>query len=125
MKKTLIFILLLLSCLFLAPRSYALDDIDFEELFDNHQSVMLIIHPITGDIYYANQAAADYYGYDIETLLSMTIDQINTLTPEEVAKERLKALEEERNFFINYLCSWRILSYQNFTDIRFASPLLR
>ncbi len=100
MKKTLIFILLLLSCLFLAPRSYAIDDIDFEELFDNHQSVMLIIHPITGDIYYANQAAADFYGYDIETLLSMTIDQINTLTPEEVAKERLKALEEERNFFI-------------------------
>lgn len=101
MKKFFLFILISLISLQLSLLSLsATEDIDYEELFANHQSVMLIIDPITGDIFYANQAAADFYGYSLDTLLSMNIDEINTLTPEEVAEERLKALEEERNFFI-------------------------
>lgn len=100
LKKVIMILLLALSILFFAPQTYAAEDIDFEEIFSQHKSVMLIIHPITGDIYYANQAAADFYGYPLEVLLNMTIDQINILTPEEIAAERLKALEEERNFFI-------------------------
>ncbi|AUD63761.1 hypothetical protein BK010_09215 [Tenericutes bacterium MO-XQ] len=100
MKKVLVTILLLISFLQIGFTIYAIDDIDYEELFDNHQSIMLIINPINGDIYYANQAAVDFYGYPLETLLEMNIDQINTLTPEEIAEERLKALAEERNFFI-------------------------
>lgn len=100
MKKTLIVILLLLSFLQVGLKTYAIDDIDYENLFDNHQSIMLIIHPLTGDIYYANQAAVDFYGYPMETLLSMSIDDINTLSAQEVSEERQRALEEERNFFI-------------------------
>ena len=100
MKKTLIVILLLFSFLQVGFKTYAIDDIDYENLFDNHQSIMLIIHPLTGDIYYANQAAIDFYGYPMETLLAMNIDDINTLSAQEVSEERQRALEEERNFFI-------------------------
>ena len=75
-------------------------EIDFEDLFDNHQSVMLIIHPVTGDIYYANQAAVEFYGYPKDQLIGMNIDNINMLTPEEVAAERQRAANEERNFFV-------------------------
>jgi diguanylate cyclase (GGDEF)-like protein/PAS domain S-box-containing protein/putative nucleotidyltransferase with HDIG domain len=100
MKKVLLLLLLVLIFVQTVPSIKAVENMDFEDLFTNHQSVMLIIHPITGDIYYANQAAADFYGFPLEILLEMNINQINTLTPEEVAVERLKALEEERNFFI-------------------------
>ena len=96
----MILVILIFSIFLIIPKTYAAEDIDFEGIFNQHKSVMLIIHPITGDIYYANQAAADFYGYYLETLLMMNINQINTLSPDEVAAERLKALEEERNFFI-------------------------
>jgi diguanylate cyclase (GGDEF)-like protein/PAS domain S-box-containing protein len=100
MKKILIVVLSLIAFSSIIFRAHAIENIDYENLFDNHQSIMLIINPMTGDIYYANNAAVDFYGYPLETLLEMNIDQINTLTPEEVAEERLRALEEERNFFI-------------------------
>lgn len=61
---------------------------------------MLIIHPQTGVIYYANQAASDFYGYPLDDLIGMNIDNINMLTPDEVAAERLRAANEERNFFV-------------------------
>lgn len=100
MKKILMFILFLISFSLTNFKAQAHENIDYETLFDNHQSIMLIIEPNTGDIYYANQAAVDFYGYSLETLLSMSINQINTLSPEEVAAERIRALDEERNFFI-------------------------
>lgn len=101
MKKILSLLILLVSMV-TAPLTVSAtpDDVDFKELFDNHQSIMLIIHPITGVIYYANPAAASFYGYSLDTLISMNISNINTLSPEEVAAERLRALNEERDFFI-------------------------
>jgi len=100
MKKIVIGIMLFMFAIIYIPKTYAITEIDYEDLFNNHQTVMLIIHPITGEIFYANQAAADFYGYTIVQLLDMNINQINTLSPDEIAIERLKALEEERNFFI-------------------------
>ncbi|MCF7925420.1 MAG: diguanylate cyclase [Candidatus Izimaplasma sp.] len=61
---------------------------------------MLIIHPATGEIHYANQAALNFYGYSEGELIGMNINQINTLSSEEVEEERLRAKSEERNFFI-------------------------
>ena len=100
MKKLLSIVILSFILLLYSPKIFAAEDIDYEELFNNHQTVMMIIHPDSGIIYYANQAAADFYGYSLEDLMGMNINLINTLTPEEVAAERLKALEEERNFFV-------------------------
>ena len=100
MKKLLFIFMTIISTTLFSAKVLAADYIDYEDLFDNHKSVMLIIEPISGEIYYANKAAADFYGYSIEELLEMNIDQINLLSPEEIAAERINALEEDRNFFI-------------------------
>ena len=72
---------------------------DFFRLFENHGSVMLIIDGESGAILHANQAAMDFYGYGEKQILAMNIRDINTLTEEEVARERQAALREDRNFF--------------------------
>lgn len=74
--------------------------LDYEEMFNNHGAIMLIIETDTGKILQANTAAVDFYGYSRETLESMTIQEINQLSPEEVKAERKKAAAEKRNFFI-------------------------
>ncbi len=72
----------------------------FLEAFKQHNSVMLLINPKSGQISQANSAAAEFYGYTISQLESMTIQQINTLTPDQVLAERELAVKEGRNFFI-------------------------
>ncbi len=100
MKKKGMVIGLFLLCLFgFTPNVQANEAIDFEMLFEEHQSVMLIIHPETGEIYYANQAAIDFYGYG-QTLIGMNINVINVLSDDDIARERQNALEEDRNFFV-------------------------
>lgn len=71
--------------------------IDFQSLFNSHQSIMLIIRVDSGEIIFANDAAVKFYGYP--NITSMSIDQINTLSPEEIYNERQLAFREERNFF--------------------------
>ncbi len=72
----------------------------FHIIFEKNSTVMLLIDPDTGSILDANQAAVDFYGYTRKKLCSMTIQEINILQPEELAKEHNKALSEERNYFI-------------------------
>ena len=69
------------------------------EMFERHAAIKLLMDADTGQIVDANPAACRYYGYSREQLVSMTIQQINTLSPEEVAAERQRALREERNYF--------------------------
>ncbi|MBS3985568.1 MAG: PAS domain S-box protein [Selenomonadales bacterium] len=78
----------------------ATPNLDFFGLFNNHGSVMLVIDAETGTIAFANQAAHAFYGFPGVELVGMNINQINTLSPEEVARERQAAAREERNFFI-------------------------
>ena len=73
---------------------------DFHEMFDAHGSIMLLIDLQTGDIEYANEAAAIFYGYTIAELTAMKISEINTLDAESTAAEMELATEEERNSFI-------------------------
>jgi diguanylate cyclase (GGDEF)-like protein/PAS domain S-box-containing protein len=82
-----------------SPPAKALD-IDFLRLFNEHGTVMLIIDSETGKIVFANEAAQNFYGHPEEKLESMTIQEINTLTPTEVAQERQRAAREERNHFL-------------------------
>ncbi len=72
----------------------------FRMMFENHDAVMLLINPLTGDIIDANNAAARFYGYDSTTLKTKNISDINALNPEQIKAERLSALHEERNTFI-------------------------
>ena len=72
----------------------------FRQMFENNASILLLIEPESGAIVDANAAAAGFYGYSIEQLRSMRIDEINTLPPSEVAAERARAVQQARNYFI-------------------------
>ncbi len=50
----------------------------FRTLFERHQAIMLLVNPTTGDILNANQAAADFYGYDRPLLRQMQLAQLRT-----------------------------------------------
>jgi PAS domain S-box-containing protein len=71
----------------------------FRNLFENHAAVKLIIDPDTGDIIDANASATEFYGWTREQLRRMRIQDINTLSPEEVKQEMEKARARERIHF--------------------------
>ncbi|WP_341503195.1 EAL domain-containing protein [Gallaecimonas sp. GXIMD4217] len=95
--------LLLLPCLlsaWLATPSALARGPSFDELFHGQDVVMLLIDPDSGAIADANPAAARFYGYSQDQLRSMTIQDINTLTPEQTARERQRAAREGRSYFL-------------------------
>ncbi len=71
----------------------------YRQMFENNRAIQLLIDPETGRIIQANQAAANFYGYDTETLASMRISDINTLSEAEVHAEMRYAVTQERTFF--------------------------
>ncbi|HAS73732.1 MAG TPA: hypothetical protein DCS67_06270 [Clostridiales bacterium UBA8960] len=75
------------------------EPINIENIFENIGSVMLIIDPINGDIINANRAAAQFYGYSVDELTQMKIQQINNLTPGEIQIEMTRAITQERTYF--------------------------
>jgi PAS domain S-box-containing protein len=72
----------------------------FKNMFERHGSIMLLIEPESGLIIDANEASASYYGYTKSKLLTMRIDEINVLPPEQVKAERELALHEKRKYFV-------------------------
>ena len=68
----------------------------FRNLFEQHAAVKLIIDPANGNIIDANAAAAEFYGWTREQLMQMRIQDINTLSPEEVKQEMEKVRAQER-----------------------------
>ena len=56
----------------------------YQAMFDTNNAIKLLLDPVTGQIVDVNQAAVLFYGYDRPTLLSMQLDQINTLTLPEI-----------------------------------------
>lgn len=69
------------------------------DIFAGHGSPMLFIDQESGEILYANDAAAEFYGYSKEELAEINIAGINVLSPEETEEEMAAAVREERNFF--------------------------
>lgn len=58
----------------------------FRQLFQEHPTPRLLIHPTDGGrIVDANRAAADFYGYDRETLCAMSIYGLNSANRPEVS----------------------------------------
>lgn len=98
-KGKLPLVILIASVLTIACFSSEQISLDYS-FFQDHGTIMLIIDPVSGAIYDANDAAVDFYGYSHEELVSRTIQQVNTLTPSQVEQERLAAFREERNYFI-------------------------
>lgn len=72
----------------------------FDEFFHQQRIPMLLIEPESGQIVTANPAASQFYGYPKEALQQRQIQQLNTLTEQQVAEEMERALREGRNHFI-------------------------
>ncbi len=89
--------------LFFIPASMAVvmarNDL-LSSLFHKHTAIMLFVDPKNGEIVDANQAASDFYGYPLETLRKMGVQQLNVLPPKDVAAERERAQAEARNYFV-------------------------
>lgn len=99
--KKIIWILTLVIAFISSCPSFAISQQDeVNALVQNHGSIMLLIDSDTGMILDGNKAAEDFYGYPLDILRIMNIDQINVLSPEEVKAERDLALKEKRNYFI-------------------------
>jgi PAS domain S-box-containing protein len=79
-----------------APHDRAL----FRSMFERHDAVMLLIDAASGAIVDANPAADLFYGFGEGGLKGRSIEDVNTLPPEEVARERAAAAAEERNYFV-------------------------
>ena len=71
----------------------------FRNLFQNHSAAKLIIDPDTGNIVEANRSAERFYGWSVEQLKEMRIQDINTLSGEQVKAEMEKARLLERTYF--------------------------
>lgn len=72
----------------------------FRKLFKSHSAVMLLLDPDTGNIIDANESAATFYGWSIEKLCRMRIQQITSVSAEEAIKNMEKARNSEQNQFI-------------------------
>ena len=70
----------------------------FRKLFEGHSSVMLVIDEI-GNIIDANPSAAEFYGWSIERLCQMHINNITTKSPEKVMSDLLKFRTSKLNRF--------------------------
>ncbi|MEE9934433.1 MAG: PAS domain S-box protein, partial [Deltaproteobacteria bacterium] len=71
----------------------------FRNLFMHHEAVKLILDPETGSIIDANDAAAKFYGWPREKLLTMKIFEINTLSEAEIRTGLQTVKDQERTRF--------------------------
>jgi diguanylate cyclase (GGDEF)-like protein/PAS domain S-box-containing protein len=73
----------------------------YRALFENNHAVMLLVDPKTGRIVDANPAAADFYGYPLETLRGMALADINAQDETSIFKEMVDSRREKRAYFIH------------------------
>ncbi|MBU4540973.1 MAG: diguanylate cyclase [Firmicutes bacterium] len=64
----------------------------FDQMFQTHTVTMLLLEPKSGRIVDANPAALAFYGYSLEELKTMTIDQLSTLSEAAVDDQRQSSL---------------------------------
>ncbi|HEY6897202.1 MAG TPA: PAS domain S-box protein, partial [Rhodocyclaceae bacterium] len=75
-------------------------ELRFRGLFEHNHAVMLLVDPASGAIIGANEAAAAFYGYSRVQLETMSIQQINTMSPAELAAARREVLQGRRSYFV-------------------------
>ena len=71
----------------------------FRTLFESHSAIQIILDPDNGQIVDANQAAEDFYGWSVNELKQMSIQDINTISPEEVMDILKKWVSAEQLIF--------------------------
>jgi diguanylate cyclase (GGDEF)-like protein/PAS domain S-box-containing protein len=70
-----------------------------QAMFNEHDAVMLLIRPETGQILDANPAAVSFYGYTKDELLSLNIDDINLLKSDEEKEPYSQVYEKKQKYF--------------------------
>ena len=75
------------------------DSEKLQSLFQDNQSIMLIIDPTTQLIVDANPSAYKFYGWTEDELLSKKISDINILSETEIETEIQNAVNEKRQYF--------------------------
>ena len=71
----------------------------YRQMFEKNRAVKLLVDPETWDVVDANQAAAEFYGYELGRLKQMKISDINMLSPDEISRNVEKAYSEEQDCF--------------------------
>ncbi|MCG8702258.1 MAG: PAS domain S-box protein [Bacteroidales bacterium] len=89
----------------------------YKSLFNDNNSVMLLIDPETDAITDANDAAVNFYGYSRDNLIGMNINNINILSQDEIKKEIEVAKSERRNYhiFIHRLSDGRLRDVETYS----------
>jgi PAS domain S-box-containing protein len=82
-----------------APVSSGENEVLYRNLFRRNKAVALIIDPKDNTIIDANQAAANFYGYRVETLRRMNFSQLNTLSASALYAEMQQAKSAQRHQF--------------------------
>ncbi len=72
----------------------------FRKLFESHAAIQLVIEPNTGNIIDSNPAAAKFYGWSVEELCHMKIDQLSVLSPETVKMNLENIHSSKQNHFL-------------------------
>ena len=72
----------------------------FKDMFEGHSAIMLIINTDTGFIMEANKAAIEFYGWTIDEIRKKRIQDINTLSAEEVERAIEQTKTGENTHFL-------------------------
>ena len=72
----------------------------FRRMFKSHGAIMYIVDLSTFSIIDANQSALNFYGYDLETMLTKRIPELNTTPEPEIRAEIQRAVAEGRSFYV-------------------------
>jgi diguanylate cyclase (GGDEF)-like protein/PAS domain S-box-containing protein/putative nucleotidyltransferase with HDIG domain len=70
-----------------------------QAMFNEHDAVMLLIRPETGQIIDANPAAVSFYGYTKEELLSLRIDDINMVKKDDEKEHRFQTDIKKQKYY--------------------------
>ncbi len=105
-----------------AERSLRESEERYRQFFDANQAVKLVVDPRTARLVDANAAAARFYGYSREQLLTMKITDINTADIETLRPVMALATErEQRSEFVHRTASGDLRNVEIYTgpiDIR-------
>ncbi|WP_407283335.1 PAS domain-containing sensor histidine kinase [Methanolobus sp. WCC1] len=72
----------------------------YRSLFKYNKAITLLINPENFETIDANNAACDYYGWSLEVITCMKIQDINLLPPDKILEEMQNAVAEKRNYFL-------------------------
>src|SRR5690554_2417316 len=100
MKKIIVLLIFLVLIFNFTIDAFAHSiDLDFYMMFEEHGTIMLLINAETGEIEHANNAASKFYGYSIEKLESMNVNEINIIEHDEINRRIAAAEREETSFY--------------------------